>query len=254
MIELHGLTKRFGAVTAVDDLSCTVRPGHVTGFLGPNGAGKTTTMRIILGLDRPDLGHCAGRGPSLPADPPPAATGRLAARRDGPARRAHRLRPPAVGGGQQRHRPRPGDPDAGTGRPRRGRSAARRRLLARHEAAPRYRGRAARRAAGADVRRAGQRTRHRRRPLDPAAAARARGRRPHGPGVEPPDERDGADGRSPDHHRPRQAAGRPADRPAHQVQHARRRAGQVPARRTSLRRCSPPAARPSLRRTAAGWP
>jgi ABC-2 type transport system ATP-binding protein len=56
MIELHGLTKRFGRVTAVDDLSFTVRPGHVTGFLGPNGAGKTTTMRIILGLDAPNSG------------------------------------------------------------------------------------------------------------------------------------------------------------------------------------------------------
>jgi ABC-2 type transport system ATP-binding protein len=46
-IEVDALTKRFGPVTAVDDLSFTVRPGHVTGFLGPNGAGKTTTMRII---------------------------------------------------------------------------------------------------------------------------------------------------------------------------------------------------------------
>ena len=56
MIELRGITKRFGAVTAVDDLSCTVRPGLVTGFLGPNGAGKTTTMRIILGLAAPTAG------------------------------------------------------------------------------------------------------------------------------------------------------------------------------------------------------
>ena len=51
MIEVDRLTKRFGPVTAVDGLSFTVRPGHVTGFLGPNGAGKTTTMRVILGLD-----------------------------------------------------------------------------------------------------------------------------------------------------------------------------------------------------------
>jgi len=57
MIEVEGLTKRFGAVTAVDDLSFTVRPGHVTGFLGPNGAGKTTTMRVILGLDAPTSGR-----------------------------------------------------------------------------------------------------------------------------------------------------------------------------------------------------
>jgi ABC-2 type transport system ATP-binding protein len=56
MIEVNRLTKRFGRVTAVDDLSFTVRPGQVTGFLGPNGAGKTTTMRIILGLDVPTSG------------------------------------------------------------------------------------------------------------------------------------------------------------------------------------------------------
>jgi ABC-2 type transport system ATP-binding protein len=56
MIELIGLTKRYGRVTAVDELTLTVRPGHVTGFLGPNGAGKTTTMRLILGLDAPTSG------------------------------------------------------------------------------------------------------------------------------------------------------------------------------------------------------
>ena len=50
VVEVRGLTKRFGTVTAVDDLSFTVRPGRVTGFLGPNGAGKTTTLRILLGL------------------------------------------------------------------------------------------------------------------------------------------------------------------------------------------------------------
>ncbi|MGD0243279.1 MAG: ATP-binding cassette domain-containing protein [Streptosporangiaceae bacterium] len=56
-IEVDQLSKRFGAVTAVDDLSFTVRPGRVTGFLGPNGAGKSTTMRIILGLDAPTSGR-----------------------------------------------------------------------------------------------------------------------------------------------------------------------------------------------------
>jgi ABC-type branched-subunit amino acid transport system ATPase component len=49
VIEVDHLVKRFGGVTAVDGLTFTVRPGHVTGFLGPNGAGKTTTMRVILG-------------------------------------------------------------------------------------------------------------------------------------------------------------------------------------------------------------
>jgi hypothetical protein len=57
VIEVNQLTKRFGPVTAVDALSFTVRPGHVTGFLGPNGAGKTTTMRVILGLDAPTSGR-----------------------------------------------------------------------------------------------------------------------------------------------------------------------------------------------------
>ena len=56
MIEVNGLTKRYGDVLAVDDLSFTVRPGRVTGFLGPNGAGKSTTMRMILGLNRPTSG------------------------------------------------------------------------------------------------------------------------------------------------------------------------------------------------------
>jgi ABC-2 type transport system ATP-binding protein len=57
VIEVDQLTKRFGPVTALDALSFTVRPGHVTGFLGPNGAGKTTTMRVILGLDAPTSGR-----------------------------------------------------------------------------------------------------------------------------------------------------------------------------------------------------
>ena len=55
-IDVRGLTKRFGAVEAVTDLSFTVPPGTVTGFLGPNGAGKTTTLRMILGLVAPTAG------------------------------------------------------------------------------------------------------------------------------------------------------------------------------------------------------
>jgi len=56
-IEFSGLTKRYGAVTAVDDLSARVVPGQITAFLGPNGAGKTTTLRMLLGLIRPDAGY-----------------------------------------------------------------------------------------------------------------------------------------------------------------------------------------------------
>jgi ABC-2 type transport system ATP-binding protein len=61
-IETAGLTKRYGAVTAVDDLSFAVRDGAVTGFLGPNGAGKTTTLRMILALARPTSGHATVLG------------------------------------------------------------------------------------------------------------------------------------------------------------------------------------------------
>jgi ABC-2 type transport system ATP-binding protein len=57
MIEANELTKRYGAKTAVDGLSFTVRPGVVTGFLGPNGAGKSTTIRMTLGLDAPTSGE-----------------------------------------------------------------------------------------------------------------------------------------------------------------------------------------------------
>jgi ABC-2 type transport system ATP-binding protein len=55
-IEIQGLTKRFGDVAAVEDLSFTAREGAVTGFLGPNGAGKTTTLRMLLGLVAPTTG------------------------------------------------------------------------------------------------------------------------------------------------------------------------------------------------------
>jgi len=62
MIEVHELTKRYGAAVAVDGLSFTVHPGRVTGFLGPNGAGKSTTMRVVLGLDAPTSGRASVNG------------------------------------------------------------------------------------------------------------------------------------------------------------------------------------------------
>ena len=62
MIQVEGLTKRFGSTLAVDDLTFSVSPGTVTGFLGPNGAGKSTTLRSILGLVRPDSGRTAVLG------------------------------------------------------------------------------------------------------------------------------------------------------------------------------------------------
>ncbi|MBY8872786.1 ATP-binding cassette domain-containing protein [Micromonospora sp. PLK6-60] len=62
MIELHDLTKRYGGTTAVNRLTLTVRPGHVTGFLGPNGAGKSTTLRLVIGLHRPSGGTALVNG------------------------------------------------------------------------------------------------------------------------------------------------------------------------------------------------
>jgi ABC-2 type transport system ATP-binding protein len=56
MIEARGLTKRYGAYTAVDDVSFRAEPGRVTGFLGPNGAGKSTSMRMLVGLTPPTDG------------------------------------------------------------------------------------------------------------------------------------------------------------------------------------------------------
>ena len=62
MITLRGLTKRYGEVLAVDDLTVDVEAGKVTGFLGPNGAGKSTTMRMLLGLDHPTSGQALVEG------------------------------------------------------------------------------------------------------------------------------------------------------------------------------------------------
>ena len=62
MISVRGLTKEYGEVRAVDDLSFDVEAGKVTGFLGPNGAGKSTTMRMVMGLDRPTAGTATVNG------------------------------------------------------------------------------------------------------------------------------------------------------------------------------------------------
>jgi len=62
MIEARDLSNRYGHKPAVDDISCTVTPGQVTGFLGPNGAGKSTTMRMLVGLDRSSAGTATVNG------------------------------------------------------------------------------------------------------------------------------------------------------------------------------------------------
>src|SRR5205823_13494014 len=67
--ELGGVTRRFGARTAVDDVSFDVRPGEVLGLLGPNGAGKTTTMRMLTAYLRPTAGRLTIGGVDVVDDP-----------------------------------------------------------------------------------------------------------------------------------------------------------------------------------------
>ncbi len=62
MIKVENLTKKYGATTAVDDISFTARTGRVTGFLGPNGAGKSTTLRIMVALTPPTSGSATVNG------------------------------------------------------------------------------------------------------------------------------------------------------------------------------------------------
>ncbi|HEV7210500.1 MAG TPA: ATP-binding cassette domain-containing protein [Blastococcus sp.] len=73
-LEVNGLSKHFGPVQAVSELSFTVEPGSVTGFLGPNGAGKTTTLRMVLGLMNPDAGTATFDGTPYAALPTPLRT------------------------------------------------------------------------------------------------------------------------------------------------------------------------------------
>ncbi len=69
IIEIQGLTKRYGGLTALSDLNLTVQAGEVFGFIGPNGAGKTTTMRILTTLLRPTSGQARVAGHSVDSDP-----------------------------------------------------------------------------------------------------------------------------------------------------------------------------------------
>jgi ABC-2 type transport system ATP-binding protein len=69
MIEIRNLTKRYGELTAVNDISFTVRPGEVLGFLGPNGAGKSTTMKMITGFLAPTSGAITVCGHDVESDP-----------------------------------------------------------------------------------------------------------------------------------------------------------------------------------------
>ena len=67
-IDVQGLSKRFGALQAVDNISLQIEQGHITGFLGPNGSGKTTTLRMLCGLLTPDSGSGQVLGLDFPAE------------------------------------------------------------------------------------------------------------------------------------------------------------------------------------------
>ena len=82
LLELDGLTRRYGAITALDNLSFSVPSGQVVGFLGPNGAGKTTTMRAVFGLVDLDGGSVRWNGTAVGHDAAPPF--RLHARRARP--------------------------------------------------------------------------------------------------------------------------------------------------------------------------
>src|SRR5678810_940094 len=69
MILIEGLTKKYGALTAVDNLSLTVQPGEIYGFLGPNGAGKTSTIKILAGLLHPHAGRVVVAGHDVQREP-----------------------------------------------------------------------------------------------------------------------------------------------------------------------------------------
>jgi len=73
VIRVRGLSKRYGDIVAVDDVSFDVRPGVVTGLLGPNGSGKSTTIGMILGLERPTAGTATVDGRAYASLPAPAS-------------------------------------------------------------------------------------------------------------------------------------------------------------------------------------
>ena len=115
-IVVAGLSKSFGTVRAVDNLSFTVEPGPVTGFLGPNGAGKTTTLRMLLGLVTPTSGTATIGGQPLRR---PAATRCRRSARCWRRRAPTRAAPAATTCGSTRRRGHPGPPGrrgAGPGR------------------------------------------------------------------------------------------------------------------------------------------
>lgn len=166
-IDVHGLTKDYGATRAVDQLTFSVRPGRVTGFLGPNGAGKSTTMRLVLGLDRPTAGSATlGGVPYASLENPLRRVGVLLDAQAAHGSRTARdhLLALAVSNGISRHQ---GGRGPGGHRARSGRETEDQDVLPRHAATSRNRGGAARRAGCSDAGRAVERAGSGRHHLDP---------------------------------------------------------------------------------------
>ena len=201
-IELHGLTKRFGDVTAVDDLSLELHEGSITGFLGPNGAGKTTTLRMLVGLVAPTSGSATFDGRRyVDLDAPARRVGAvLEASSFHPGRRAlDHLRVLASAAELPSNASTAALDQVGLT------EHARRRvggfsLGMRQRLAPGRR--PTRRTVGADPRRAGQRPRPRRRPLVARLPARSGRRRAHRARVQPSARRSRPDRRPRRHPRP----------------------------------------------------
>ena len=232
MITVDGVTKTYGGYLAVDDVSFVAEPGRVTGFLGPNGAGKSTTMRIMVGLTPATRGRVTIGGHRYADLPNPGL--HVGVLLDASAQHDGRTgREILTIGAQTMGLPRTRvdemlelvslSPSGG--------QAAGPQLLAGHAAAAGHRARAARRPADPDPRRARQRPRPGRHPLDARAAAGVRRAGRHRAAVLAPAPRGGADRRRADPDRPR-----PDRRPGHQGR-AAADAGRLRPAPSSTRRC-----------------
>ena len=241
VIEVDGLSKRFGKTQAVAGLSFRVEPGTITGFLGPNGAGKSTTLRSVLGLVHPDAGSATVLGvPYGELDRPLHRVGAvLEASEVHPGRSGrNHLRVQAAAAGIPASRV---DEVLALVDLTAAGEAARQGLLARDAPAARARDGAARRSGGARARRAGERARPRRDQVAARLPPRARGRGPHDPRLEPRALRGRADRRPGRDHPPRQAD--PAGGDGRRARRRDRRdAGADAGRGSGCASCSPPRA------------
>jgi energy-coupling factor transporter ATP-binding protein EcfA2 len=209
VIEIDGLTKRFGDITAVDHVSFSVERGTVDGFLGANGAGKTTTLRMLLGLVAPTEGSATING-QLPRAARAAANGRRGLGVLRRLSRPHRAQPSPHPGHRRSSAPLAGRRGARSRRPHRRGRPPRRSVLAGHAPAARAGDRTVVRAPDPDPRRARQRPGPGRCPLAQSVAAPHGGRETDRLGLTPP-----PGGGCPDGRQRRDPRSRPPHRALH---------------------------------------